>query len=278
MVLEHDSSKLLYRYPHGACKTGEKVRLRLCVESLGFPQNVVCIIGETEVEMHFVFMVNSNRVYECTIALPDNCGLLFYYFRCHLDGGVMYYGNNTLNLGGKGEMARDIPKSKYQITVFDKNFTTPQWAKNTVMYQIFPDRFYREGETPFHGIKRNWDDEPFYKEEQFGGKYLSNDFFGGTFKGIEKKLGFLSDLGINAIYLNPIFKAFSNHRYDTSSYEITDETLGTKEDFSKLISVLCGSGKTISGHITNDTERDVATGLLYFSDSTKKRILRYFGG
>ena len=239
MVLEHNSSKSLYRSPHGACKTEEKVTLRLCVESVSIPQRVVCVIGENQIDMHYLFDMNSNRVYECSIELPENGCLLFYYFFCECDGEKMYYGNNSLFLGGLGEMKADIPKSRFQITVYDKNFTTPTWAKNAIIYQIFPDRFYRKGETPFHGIKRSWDEEPFYKEEQFGGTYLSNDFFGGTFSGVLEKLDFLCDLGINAIYLNPIFKAFSNHRYDTSSYEETDETLGTKEDFIRL----CDSAK-----------------------------------
>lgn len=234
MVLEHNSSKLLYRSPHGACKTEEKVTLRLCVESFSIPDKVVCIIGENQIDMHYLFDINSNRIYECSVKLPSSGCLLFYYFFCECDGEKMYYGNNTLFLGGMGEMSREIPKSRFQITVYDKTFTTPAWAKNAIIYQIFPDRFYRCGETPFHGIKRNWDEEPFYKAEQFGGKYLSNDFFGGTFSGILEKLDYLCELGINAIYLNPIFKAFSNHRYDTSSYEETDETLGTKADFIRL--------------------------------------------
>ena len=126
------------------------------------------------------------------------------------------------------------PEFLYQITVYDKNFKTPDWAKRAIFYQIFPDRFCRVGDTPFHGIKREWNSEPFYKKEQFGGEYLSNDFFGGNFKGIIKKLGYLKDLGINAIYLNPIFKSPSNHRYNTSDYEIPDETLGTTDDFKEL--------------------------------------------
>ncbi len=234
MIIEHNSHDLLYRIPHGAVKTGTKITLRLSIESGSIPEKVECILNNTALSMHYSFHINSTRVYECEFSSPDSEGLIFYYFYCECEGNKAYYGNNSLSLGGIGEERENIPESLYQITVYDKDFKTPDWAKRAVFYQIFPDRFCREGNTPFHGIKREWDCEPFYKKEQFGGSYLSNDFFGGNFKGIIKKLGYLKDLGISAIYLNPIFKSPSNHRYDTSSYEIPDETLGTIEDFKEL--------------------------------------------
>lgn len=234
MFLEHNSHDSLYRSPHGAVKTDTKITLRLSIESASIPEKVECILNNTSISMHYAFHINSTRVYECEFVTPDKEGLIFYYFYCECDGNKAYYGNNSLALGGVGEEKDSIPDSLYQITVYDKSFKTPDWAKRAVFYQIFPDRFCRDGDTPFHGIKRKWTDEPFYKAEQFGGKYLSNDFFGGNFKGIIKKLSYLKDLGISAIYLNPIFKSASNHRYDTSDYEFPDETLGTIDDFKEL--------------------------------------------
>lgn len=234
MFLEHNSHDLLYRTPHGAVKTGTKITLRLSIESASIPEKVECILNNTAISMHYAFHINSTRIYECEFYSPDEEGLVFYYFYCECDENKLYYGNNSLCLGGIGEAKESTPEFLYQITVYDKDFKTPDWAKRAVFYQIFPDRFCREGDTPFHGIKREWNSEPFYKKEQFGGEYLSNDFFGGNFKGIKKKLGYLKDLGINAIYLNPIFKSPSNHRYNTSDYEIPDETLGTTDDFKEL--------------------------------------------
>ena len=141
-----------------------------------------------------------------------------------------------MHTGGLGKEYEEFPDSLYQITVYDKSYTTPDWMKNAVVYQIFPDRFCRGKNTPFHGIERAWTDEPFYRPDQFGGEYLSNDFFGGNFDGITKKLPYLADLGITAIYLNPISKAFSNHRYDTGDYETPDELLGSVADFEKMTS------------------------------------------
>ncbi len=234
MRIEHNSGKLFYRNPFGACHTDTEITLRLSVESFGLPEKVCCIIDNAEIPMQYKFETNGSKVYECVIETPSSPCLLFYCFYVCTDGISLYYGNNSRHMGGLGEESTSLPESLYQITVYDKNFTTPDWMKNAVVYQIFPDRFMRGKDTPFHGIERNWNDEPFYRPDQFGGEYLSNDFFGGNFDGIKKKLPYLKDLGITAIYLNPISKAFSNHRYDTGDYETPDELLGSVEDFEEL--------------------------------------------
>ncbi len=234
MLFEHDSHNLIYRAPFGACATDEKVRLRLfCADTLAI-KDVVCLTGDRELAMKEVSKGKGGIMYECTLTLPPSPTLIFYSFRIKTQTDIFYYGNNADSLGGVGEVYSHTPEKCFQITVYDKSFRTPDWMKNAVVYQIFPDRFCRGKYTPFHGIKRNWGEEPYWKEEQFGGVYLSNDFFGGNFDGIEKKLPYLKELGITAVYLNPVSKAFSNHRYDTGDYEIPDETLGTAEDFEKL--------------------------------------------
>lgn len=242
MHIEHNSGERIYRNPFGACPTDTKITLRLSVESFSAPEKVVCVIGNEEIPMHYAFRVSSSRIYECTVEAPASPGLLFYYFYVCAEEMTLYYGNNSYHAGGKGEISYGIPESRYQITVFDKSYTTPDWMKNAVVYQIFPDRFYRGKETPFHGIERNWGDEPFYRPDQFGGEYLSNDFFGGNFDGIRQKLPYLADLGVTAIYLNPISKAFSNHRYDTGDYETPDELLGSVKDFEELAKEAKGLG------------------------------------
>ena len=248
LYLEHNSYNLIYRNPKGALKSGSKLCLKVLVASDAIPELVECIIGENAVKMAFSYEVNSARMYECTVEMPENCGALFYCFRVVADSREMFCANNSLRLGGQSGMYDSFPDSLFQITVYDKSYKTPDWMKNAVVYQVFPDRFLRSGDTPFHGIKRDWRDEPFYRNDQFGGTYLSNDFFGGTLKGIEEKLPYLKNLGVTAIYLNPIFKAFSNHRYDTSDYENVDETLGTNEDFSRL----CKKAHNLGMHIILD--------------------------
>ena len=234
MHIKHNSGELLYRNPFGACPVNTKITLRLLVESFSLPKKVLLIMGDMEIPMHFAFEAGTSRFYECQVEMPSEAGLLFYYFCVCADDSTLFYGNNSCHCGGIGEISYTVPESRYQITVYEKDYKTPDWMKNAVVYQIFPDRFCRGKETPFHGIERKWDEEPFYRADQFGGEYLSNDFFGGNFDGILKKLDYLEKLGVTAIYLNPISKAFSNHRYDTGDYETPDELLGSIEDFEKL--------------------------------------------
>lgn len=124
----------------------------------------------------------------------------------------------------------------FLLIVYDIDYQTPEWFKGGVMYQIFPDRFYKQGTMPdINGrIARKWGEDPYYQPNIYG-KVLNNDFFGGNFKGIEAKLPYLRDLGVTVIYLNPVFEAASNHRYDTSDYMKIDPVLGSEENFTSLI-------------------------------------------
>ena len=125
----------------------------------------------------------------------------------------------------------------FLLTVTSADYTTPDWFKGGVMYQIFPDRFCKQGTMPdIKGriAREDWGGMPSYKPNEQG-KVLNNDFFGGNFKGIQSKLPYLKDLGVTVIYLNPIFEAASNHRYDTSNYMEIDPILGTEKDFDELV-------------------------------------------
>lgn len=106
------------------------------------------------------------------------------------------------------------------------------------MYQIFPDRFARSGEPkpeqPAGRILReDWGGQPEWRPDAQG-EIRNNDFFQGDLKGIEQRLDRLAELGVTCLYLNPIFEAHSNHRYDTADYRRIDPLLGTEEDFRSL--------------------------------------------
>ena len=124
--------------------------------------------------------------------------------------------------------------------VYDENFSTPNFLKGGIMYQIFPDRFFNsktpKKNVPKSRVMREWGDTPFWKEEQMNGIW-NNDYFGGDLKGIEKKLSYIADLGVTCIYLNPIFESHSNHRYDTADYEKIDSLLGDENDLKNLCKV-----------------------------------------
>ncbi len=267
----HNSHSLIYRMPFGAVTSKSEIRIRFSLADAGIPDfvNLVYEWGEEKIvkNMNFIFDAADVCFYESTITAPKDTGLLRYWFQFGINKNTYYYGNNEENLGGVGILSESCP-NKYQITVYDENFETPKWWREGVCYQIFPDRFYNGNETKeFLGnrtdiIKREWGDTPFYKPEQFGGKYLANDFFGGNLIGIEKKLPYLKELGISCIYLNPIFKAYSNHRYDTGNYKEIDEVLGTEKDFERLCKKADNIGiKIILDGVFNHTGSD----SLYFN-------------
>ncbi len=155
-------------------------------------------------------------------------GLYFYYFR--LDRVCLGCGK-----GRKGELTEQ-PQC-WQLTVYDEDYETPEWFKGGIMYQIFPDRFFRAGNNsvkPYQILRGDWGGLPSFRPNEFG-KVLNNDFFGGDLQGVREKLDYLKALHVNAIYFNPVFEAYSNHRYDTGDYMKIDPLLGTKEDFCALI-------------------------------------------
>lgn len=160
-------------------------------------------------------------------------GIYFYYFLVHTPWG-------TMNLKHDGDKeGRFIDASfEWQLTVYDENFTTPNWLKGGMIYQIFPDRFYNSGQKkqgiPSDRVLRDdWHGTPSW-EFNSEGKMPNNDFFQGDLKGIEEKLDYIESLGTTCIYLNPIFEAQSNHRYDTANYSNVDPILGTEKDLENL--------------------------------------------
>jgi len=259
MKIEHNSREAFYRSPFGAACCGSEVTLHLAISEGGIPSSVQLVIKEDDsqeqsLDMAYIFEVNGSSIYSVSLTMPYAPNLMWYYFKIVADNKTVYYGNNTRQLGGLGECYSNIPEHCFQITVYEENYKTPDWFKEGVAYQIFPDRFCNGNDDgSFLGnrddiIKRNWNETPFYKAEQFGGEYKANDFFGGNLKGIIKKLPYLKELGISVIYLNPIFRAYSNHKYDTGSYEEIDPMFGDEKTFKEL----CAKAKEMGIRIILD--------------------------
>ncbi len=202
-------------------------------------------------------------IYSYSYKTGDLPRLVFYFFEIKLqDGGIKYYGNNLESLGGIGQVYSYNPPA-YQMTTYYKESKTPDWYKESIIYQIFPDRFFNGN--PYQTLSAhkkntfiygNWNDIPIYIKGE-NGDILRWDFFGGNLKGIDKKINYFKELGINLIYLNPIFKAASNHRYDTGDYKKIDPMLGTEEDFSHLVKHLKENNiNLILDGVFNHTGRD----------------------
>lgn len=130
--------------------------------------------------------------------------------------------------------------------------SVPSWLEDAVFYQIFPDRFYRGSTDQSSMDYQAWGSEP-----------TANGFMGGNLKGIISKIDYLLDLGINAIYLNPIFASAANHRYHINDYFKIDPRLGTLDDFKALIDVAHENNiKIILDGVFNHTGR----GFFAFKD------------
>lgn len=214
-----------YKSVTGAVRSDKEITFRV----KGNFDSVVFVYEKDGVALtENVQMDKRNGYFECRITFP--CGLYTYRF---VIGENLYIGAGKELKG----VVTDTPES-YYITSFSPEYTVPEWLCGGIIYQIFPDRFYCKNKNKripqgkiYHEDKS---DIPIFTPTPEG-KVLNNDFFGGDIAGIIEKLPYISSLGVTAIYLNPVFEAYSNHRYDTGDYMKIDSLLGTEEDFKELI-------------------------------------------
>ncbi|MBO5364626.1 MAG: glycoside hydrolase family 13 protein, partial [Clostridia bacterium] len=240
MKLFHNSQDIQYRTPFGAVKTGTEITLRLCAGE-ETPDAVWLRLFRQGQEEKIPMKNQGNGWYAVTVSAGDTPCLLWYDFMVEAHGRYVYYSNSQDSLGGIGTMSEAPAANSYQITVYDKNYQTPEWFRGKVMYQIFPDRFckaeagadlsQKRGNFQLH---QDWYAPPADNRHPFENGPAYNDFYGGNLKGIMEKLPYLKDLGVGVIYLNPIFEAYSNHRYDTGDYKKIDPILGDEESFREL--------------------------------------------
>lgn len=187
----------------------------------------------------FLHSSSIKQTFTLEYQVPDTPGLVWYHFVLALEGNTLYYGNNFEDLGGEGLLTGSNPHS-YQITIYRKS-TLPLWYKEGIMYQIYVDRFYNghEDGAILHPKKKSllhgdWNDIPMYHRAP--DRSIDQwDFFGGNLEGVVKKLPYLEDLGVTILYLNPIFEAASNHKYDTGDYLRIDPMYGDEEGFKTLV-------------------------------------------
>nr|WPA94123.1 amylopullalanase [uncultured organism] len=253
-LLYHHSHQHFYRSPFGAVPVSEIVTLRLSGALLPGAHAVQLRLwrdktGEEVISMKPMSTQNwEENAWEVSF-VPDNSpGLVWYYFIVTLEHTVVYYGNNNKRLGGEGRMKWDIPNS-WQITVHKKELHVPAWYLQGIIYQIFPDRFYnglagQKVRSPKKNsfIYGHWSDNPFYIRDPATNSILRWDFYGGNLEGIIEKLNYLKELGISILYINPIFEAASNHRYDTGDYKKIEPMLGSDKTFQQLCQLAAEMG------------------------------------
>lgn len=253
MYIPYNSRLEYHKSIFGAVKTDQTVTFRIIL-----PRDFCChaaklVIKKAEadeygyINMQWDCMEGVGEEWWKVDFTAEKAALYKYHFEYDTSWGtsrIYHAGNGLAAIKGDGE--------DWQLTVYDKDFHTPEWLRGGIIYQIFPDRFASSGtkkqNVPSDRVLRTDRDGDPYWIPTAEGKVLNNDYFGGDLNGIEQKLGYLKSLGVTCIYLNPIFEAQSNHRYDTANYEKIDSMLGTEKDFKSL----CESAKKLGIRIMLD--------------------------
>lgn len=231
------SRELAYKDPLGAVEEETPVHFRITM-----PRDLSCsaanlVIEQEGVTTHVLDLFwcgmngDDHEWWECHFT-PPKSGLYFYHFEAKTCRGRQRLSR------GKGGRAVFGGTDRWQLTVYSHALQTPEWLAGGVMYQIFPDRFYCSGSKKQNvpadrRLRTDWGGEPEWRPNAQG-KVTNSDYFGGDLNGIKEKLPYLKSLGVTCLYLNPIFEAHSNHRYNTADYSKIDPLLGNEEDFTAL--------------------------------------------
>ena len=164
----------------------------------------------------------------------------------------------------------------------------PDWHLESVVYQVFPDRFAssgREVAPPAWAIPREWDELPTGR-----GPQTPFEWFGGDLRGIEERLDHLTSLGVNVLYLTPVFPAGSTHRYDATTFDAVDPLLGGDEAFASLVAAAHSRGIRVLGDLTTNhvgsrhewfeaaqAEHEPERGFFFFDDAYEHGYACWWG-
>lgn len=287
-ALLHDSRDDLYRTPTGPVPTESAVTLRLRT-AMRQADSVTVRVWDDRAQTQTLLPMSvvastpdGFDLWEATLNTGKTPTIYWYRFLISQGDQTVYYEDDTrpgadgvyfpANEGGPGAVYDASPDLSFQLTVYDPAFYTPEWMRNAVVYQIFPDRF-RNGDPAndpaddelefYDGLRsifhETWNEPPVDPRQP--GEYQNRwnvDFFGGDLAGIIEKLDYLQDLGVTALYLNPIFAARSNHRYDTADFKALDPLLGDLETFQTLVAEAEARGMTlildgVFNHLSSDS-------------------------
>ncbi len=230
--IHHDGSPRYVRpLKGGALTLGTEVTIRMR-SGTDAPICRVLLRTSPDGEQRFTEMTPSEgracRWWQATLRLT--MPVVSYRFLLFTDDGVWWYN------GAGAHRHNPTDREDFRLLA---DYAAPSWVYDSVFYQIFPDRFadgdpasnVRDGEYDYRGVSaraRRWGEPP------SGGMPAMVEFYGGDLAGIEQKLDYLQDLGVNALYLTPVFSAFSNHRYDVTDYFAVDAHLGGNTALASL--------------------------------------------
>ena len=237
MRILFNSKQTDFKTPFGVLKPAQTCTLHLHIPATVQTTSVcIVLVNEDGSELRREAMQLAREqgpyeIYTGSFAL-DACGLYFYYF---------YICTRTTDfpLYKQGDDTNMCQGDLWQVSCIPPDYHVPDGAAGAVMYQVFPDRYYKSGDCDLSGklgpywVHQNWEESPEYRPDRTG-EIKNNDFFGGNLRGVMEKLPEIQKMGVEYIYLNPIFMAYSNHRYDTCDYKRVDPMLGTEDDFRAL--------------------------------------------
>ncbi|MCU0507898.1 MAG: glycoside hydrolase family 13 protein [Anaerolineae bacterium] len=293
-ALLHDSFAPDYRAPFGAVTNAQGVvtlRVRACRGDLTAAQLRVWD-DRTDTESLYDMTVGPELVdpiygevtlWTYDLPIPADPTILYYTFRLTDGTDTDYYRDDDPKFYGGGlgvptDSQSEAELNSYQLTVYDQNFTTPDWMQNGIVYQVFPDRF-RDGNTANNAVQpRFYYNQPggtiwrsyttvwntLICDPRAGGacaNKFGDNLYGGDLAGITQKIndGYFSNLGVSVIYLTPIFQAPSNHKYDTMNFRTVDSDFGGATAFQNLMAA--AASKRISivlDGVFNHTSSDSA--------------------
>ncbi len=237
MRILFDSKQKAYKEPFGTLVPGQECKLHLHIPTSVRATGAECILCLEDGQQVCTASLSQQEtrgaytIFGGSFRLAQR-GLYFYYFRVLTPEGAF-------RLFKQGSGTNMEAGDRWQVSCIPEDFTTPDWARGAVIYQVFPDRFHKSGECDLTGklepytVHESWDEEVSWQPTPEG-VVLNNDFYGGNFKGITEKMDYIASLGVGILYLNPISKSFSSHRYDTGDYKTPDPMLGTETEFAAL--------------------------------------------
>lgn len=251
-----------YKSVYGAVATGEDVTFSLVTGTdistvrmviKGAEKKVLSLEKDGDVE-------SGSQKWSVTTNFSE-IGENTYYFVISNGSTVKIYADDD-GYYGEGIVTDLTSVTPYELVVYEDGYETPDWMKDAVIYQIFPERFYDgdlsndfaqttargaedyEYVTDWYTLPENPEQEELLSQEEYeavgafyGDGSWSNEIYGGDLAGITEQIEYLKALGVNVIYINPVFSSISSHRYDTSDYEMIDPILGDLGDFQELVEV-----------------------------------------
>lgn len=201
-------------------KAGEKVTIRFRTAKENAEHVILCLGSDqdTKIEMEVARQDSLFDYYEASIIMPEE--VLDYYFEISSGASHCYF--------NKKGPAKDMDRFfNYKVT---PDFSTPDWAKGAIFYQIFVDRF-ANGDPTNDVVDREYIYIGRYSHKvqdwnQYPESMDVQNFYGGDLQGVLDHLDYLKDLGVDVIYLNPIFVSPSSHKYDIQDYDYVDPHFG----------------------------------------------------